>query len=92
VERVPDYSLYPYGLTEEDTRPDVGLLKKPKDLSEFIVYYESISRDPKIRGIYECICSRGDRDDRKHPNSAWKGELNRSITVIPFTATREHET
>jgi hypothetical protein len=28
----------------------------PKDRDEVVVYYESIKREPKIRGIYECRC------------------------------------
>ena len=29
--------------------------------SKFVVYYESVKREPKIRGIYECRC-----DERLH--------------------------
>ena len=35
----------------------VGVMKDSKlKLRKFSVYYESIKREPKIRGIYECRC------------------------------------
>jgi hypothetical protein len=42
--------------THREPRALTGLLLLPQWLCNVIVYYESIKREPKIRGIYECRC------------------------------------
>ena len=43
-------------------------------VDKIVVYYESIKRDPKIRGIYECRC-----DERLQTKT-------KEFTRLPYTA------
>jgi hypothetical protein len=51
----------------------VAVVELANSKNFFIVYYESIKREPKIRGIYECRC-----DERLQTKT-------KELTRLPYT-------
>ena len=69
-------------------RDDVNKRDAETVIQSIVVYYESIKREPKIRGIYECRCDeRLQTKSKEFTRLAYTGLVkSRSLKVSLFAA------